>query len=230
MSKTRCLPLIALLTGLSIAGYGGAPADLGSDFSDAYAAFAPLYTAHRSYADYLFSGTEVTIPADLGDACVGFARELAQLQLDMVTQTESELAAPITYLARLRSDTALFCETYQPFLLAMTRSTDERMEAVQTASDAGAFAAIADLNRLFEGVLDATINAFEIDEEKWVFAVTFACRTFIVSPRIDRGRLDATGHSLRIFGVRNRGVRRSELGGECDGSPGFSWRTALVRG
>ena len=55
------------LVGLWILSVGccGSPALLGSQFADAYAAFAPLYVLHRSYAEYLFNGTAVEIPADL---------------------------------------------------------------------------------------------------------------------------------------------------------------------
>lgn len=177
---------IALLIVLSLACFGRTPAELGSRFSEAYTAFAPLYSIHRSYADHLFSGADVAIPNGLDEACDALALQLAQLQLEMILQTESQLVDPISRLARMRADVATFCDAYQPVLVSLSRLEGDTAEVVESAGDAGMFAAIADLNRLFEGALDATIESLVDDEARWTFGVTFACRTLILQARVER--------------------------------------------
>jgi len=183
--KTICV-VVAWLMVVATLGSAQVGARLGARFSEAYEAFAPLYSLHRSYADHLFSGTEVTVPPGIDAACAVFAQSLAQLQIDLVTQTASDTVESIAYLVRLRSDAAAFCDGYAPFIDQLEAIGEDLKAALQTASDAGLFAEIKRLNDQFEIVLDAALGGFTDPAGRWDFGVTFACRTLVGLPRIER--------------------------------------------
>lgn len=164
----------------------GSPALLGSRFADAYTAYAPLYVFHRSYAEYLFNGTEVEIPAELAASCDRFSYELALFHLDYVVQTESASAAGLAYLARLRAESTSFCDAYGGAIDAIAGLEGVDYEALGEASDQGLFAGIKRINDLMESTLDEILAGLGEGIERWAFAVTFSMRSFLNQTEVER--------------------------------------------
>jgi len=164
----------------------GSPAILGSQFADTYTAFAPLYVLHRSYAEYLFSGTAVEIPSDLAAACERFSYEMALFHVDYITQTESVTAGGLAYLVRLRAELASFCDAYTGSLAAIAEPDEVDYEILKAASDAGLFAEIKRMNDLLATALDEILAGLGEGVDRWTFAVTFAIRTLLNQTEIER--------------------------------------------
>ena len=180
------IPIVGLV-GLCLMAVAcaGSPASLGSQFADAYAAFAPLYAVYRAYAEYLFSGTAVEVPGGLVDSCERFSYELARFHVDYVLQTESATAGGLGYVIRLRAESSAFCGTYEETIgsVISTRGDEEVLEA---ASDEGFFAEIKGLNDLMEAALDEILAGMGEGVERWAFAVAFSIRTVLNQPEIVR--------------------------------------------
>lgn len=181
------IPIVGLV-GLCLMAVAcsGSPASLGSQFADAYAAFAPLYAVYRAYAEYLFSGTAVEVPGGLVDSCERFSYELARFHVDYVLQTGSATVAGLGYVIRLRAESSAFCGTYEETIgsVASSRGGDE--EVLEAASDEGFFAEIKGLNDLMEAALDEILVGMGEGVERWAFAVTFSIRTVLNQPEIVR--------------------------------------------
>jgi len=179
---------LCVLTAASLVALG-TPAVLGSEDADAYTAFAPLYVLHRSYAEYLFSGTELEIPADLIDACERFSYEMALFHLDYSLQIEEATAGGLAYLVRLRIEAASFCEAYGEAIAAIAALDEADYELLGDASDAGLFAEIKRINDLMEATLDEILIDLGEGIERWTFAVTFSLRTLLNQAAV--GRINA---------------------------------------
>ncbi len=164
----------------------GSPALLGSQFADAYAAFAPLYVLHRSYGEYLFNGTAVEIPADLEASCSRFSYELALFHVDYVVQTESATAGGLAYMARLRAESASFCDVYDGSIRAIAESDEVDYDVLSAVSDEGLFAEIKRMNDLMETALDEILAGMGEGIERWAFAVTFSLRTLLNQTEVER--------------------------------------------
>ena len=162
------------------------PALLGSQFADAYAAFAPLYVLHRSYGEYLFRGTAVEAPADLEASCARFSYELALFHVDYVVQTESATAGGLACLVRLRMESTSFCDTYAESLRAIAESGEVDDELLSAARDEGLFAEIKRMNDLMEAALDEILAGMGEGVERWAFAVTFSLRTLLSQEEVER--------------------------------------------
>ena len=176
------------LVGLWILSVGccGSPALLGSQFADAYAAFAPLYVLHRSYAEYLFNGTAVEIPADLEAACAQFSYELALFYIDYVVQTESATAGGLAYLVRLRAESTSFCGAYDESIRAIVASDEVDYDVLSAASGEGFFAEVKRMNDLMETALDEILAGLGEGIDRWAFAVTFSVRTLLNQAEVER--------------------------------------------
>ncbi len=180
--------VLALVGALVLAGAVAASpaASLGSSFADAYAAFAPLYEFHRSYADYLFAGSKVVVPADLGAVCDEFPAALDALQLVLITQTVSAPVETLSYLVRLRGEADALCEVFGGELRTLSPVGEVDLEALAAWSDAGLFASIYGMNRFFESTLNAALDAAGSGRERWELAATFAVRGLLLVPELAR--------------------------------------------
>jgi len=160
---------------------GGEPGETGSSFADVYDAFAPLAVFHRSYADHLFYGTDLSIPHALGDACDETGYSLALLHLRLATQTGSAMVATMTGLARLRADLAAFCSNHSQLLTSIAETNDPDYAQLKDASDRGVFSDIyrmqGGLQTAFEVYLDGISEEYDV----WRFAVAFSLRTLLAS-------------------------------------------------
>jgi hypothetical protein len=176
---------LTILSGLTVA-CSGSPALLGSQFADAYAAFASLYVLHRSYGEYLFNGTAVEIPEDLSDSCERFCYELALFHADYVIQTESAAAGGLAYLVRLRVESTSFCDVYDESIRAIAELNEVDYDVLNVASDAGLFAEIKQMNDLMEVALDEILAGMGEGIERWTFAATFSIRTLLNQAEVKR--------------------------------------------
>ena len=162
------------------------PAALGGKFADAYTAFAPVYALYRSYADYLFSGTPVAIPAGLTSTCQTFSRRLASLQVALVTEKGGNTEEALTYLVHVQQATESFCTAYHTTLQAIVAMSGPDMAFLDKAAKAGFFAAISDINDLMGRAFDRTLTGLPNDAARWKFSVAFATRTLLDKPDITR--------------------------------------------
>ena len=162
------------------------PATLGGGFADAYSAFGPIYALYRSYADYLFAGTPVVIPAGLDGACQTFSHRLASLQVALVTEKGGNTDTALTYLVRARQATESFCASHRTTLWTIAAMSTPDMTFLATAAKAGFFASISDINNLMGRAFDHTLTAFPDAAARWRFSVAFATRTLIDKQKITR--------------------------------------------
>jgi len=157
---------LCLLPALSVLS---SPASVGSTFADTYSAFAPLYTLYKSYANFLFAGTEIVIPPDL---------EQRTLQLEIITQTDSQRIEQVTRLAHLRQTTDTFCQTYRETISAIASLPAADLDTFKQAADDSLFVAISDENKELEGLFSSTVDTYS-GREQWKFAATFSIRTIL---------------------------------------------------
>jgi len=165
---------------------GNQPAKCGSAFADVYRAFAPLAVLHRSYADYLFYGTDIVIPDALLSACDETGRLLATLNLDLMSQTGSEVAATMPWLARVRADVAMFCEEYRQVLSSIAGLGSPDIALMKEASDLGLFAEIYHLQEGLATAFDAYLDGLNDEQSTWAFGAAFALRTVLDQLPLER--------------------------------------------
>lgn len=175
--------LCALLSIVAVA----TPASVGSIFADSYSAFAPLYTLYKGYANFLFSGSAVVVPTDLDEACPHLQEELGKLQMELITQTDSQRVEQVTRLAHLRQATAVFCQTYSQTIAEIIHPPSGDIDPLGQAADRGLFVAISDENKELEGLFSSTLDTYS-GRLQWVFAVSFSMRTILNQK--DLSRLD----------------------------------------
>jgi len=166
---------LCLLPALSVLS---SPASVGSTFADTYSAFAPLYTLYKSYANFLFAGTEIVIPPDLEQACPHLQDRLRTLQLEIITQTDSQRIEQVTRLAHLRQTTDTFCQTYRETISAIASLPAADLDTFKQAADDSLFVAISDENKELEGLFSSTVDTYS-GREQWKFAATFSIRTIL---------------------------------------------------
>jgi len=159
--------------------FGGEPAKSGSAFADVYGAFAPLAVLHRSYADYLFYGTDVTIPDTLVSACDETGYLLATLHLDLLVQTGTEVVSTMPWLARLRADLAAFCDEHWQVLAAIAALGSPDIEVLKEASELGVFSDIYRLQGGLQAAFEACMDGLSDEQGTWEFAVAFSLRTLL---------------------------------------------------
>jgi len=184
MARRLAIWWIALSFGTCAAIAG--PAELGARFADAYSAFAPLFALYRSYADHLFEGTDVAVPPEIGGACEAFPHELASLYIDLVVQTPPATAETMTRLVHLRSDTAVFCDTYGATLEAIAAMDPVDLDRLKQASRDRLFATINAMNDRLEGVFSSALDGIGDGVGRWRFAVAFAVRSILRRGAPDR--------------------------------------------
>ncbi len=158
------------------------PAALGGGFADVYTAFAPLYSFYRSYADYLFYGSEVVIPSGIEGVCQSLSATISSLQMEMIVQTES--AEALSYIVHLRQNLGPFCSTYSSTLDALAAMSTPDPDFLKKAADKGFFASISDMNKLLERAFNDTLDGLPPGDPQWTFAAAFVCRTLIDQSRI----------------------------------------------
>jgi len=178
------LALVVCLLGVVLAG--ASPASLGSAFADSYTAFAPLYAVYRSYADYLFYGSEVAIPPGLNEACENVSDRLVDLHMAFIVQTDSQRVEEVTRLARLRSSVASFCRDYREDIAAIGNLSEPDLDLFTQAADAGMFAAVYELNKQLEGVFTIALESYEGTKDGWAFSVSFAIRALLKQGPIEQ--------------------------------------------
>jgi hypothetical protein len=162
------------------------PATLGSAFANAYTAFAPLYTLYRGYAEYLFSGTALSIPRGLDTACQSFSTRLSDLQVMFITQTASKQAGQVTLVAHLRASLAAFCTKYEGTIGTIAALQTPSLSVFSQASDDGFFAAISGVNKALENVFTTTLDALGQGPQAWRFAAAFVTQTLLNERPIQR--------------------------------------------
>jgi hypothetical protein len=170
---------------LTIAGAPAAAwpqAQLGSDFADAYAEFAPLEALYRSFGDHLFAGTEVAVPAGLVPACARFLNALQVLHEELIVETPSHTVEEIGALVRLRVGSEGFCSTFATALASLSEAGILTTDVEASLVAQGFFASIHDLNEQFENALDIALRDAPNDEARWAMSVTFAVRSMLVNP------------------------------------------------
>jgi len=179
---------LCLLPALSVLS---SPASVGSTFADTYSAFAPLYTLYKSYANFLFAGTEIVIPPDLKQACAYLQDKLKTLQIEIITQTDSQRIEQVTRLAHLRQTTNTFCQTYREMISAIASLPTADLNMFKQAADDSLFVVISDENKELEGLFSSTLDTYS-GREQWKFAATFSIRTIL-----EQGILIRLDSSLR---------------------------------
>jgi len=187
----RILLLVVGLCLLSAVTVLSSPASVGSAFADTYSAFAPLYTLYKSYANFLFSGTEIVIPPDLEQACTHLQDRLKTLQIEIITQTDSQRIEQVTRLAHLRQTTDTFCQTYQETISMIASIPTADLDTFKQAADDGLFVAISDENKELEGLFSSMVDTYS-GREQWKFAATFSIQTIL-----KQGNLVRLDSSLR---------------------------------
>lgn len=175
--RVAVLALVVCLLGAVLAG--ASPATLGSAFADSYTAFAPLYAVYRSYADYLFYGSEIAIPPGLNEACENVSDRLVDLHMAFIVQTDSQRVEEVTRLARLRSSVVSFCWDYQEQIATIGNLSEPDLDLFTQAADAGMFAAVYELNKQLEGVFTIVLESYGGTKDGWTFSVSFALRAFL---------------------------------------------------
>lgn len=178
---------VGVVLGVALGACADPAALIGAAFADVYRAFGPIFALHGAYGDYLFEGTPVRVPQGLDLACDAFSLELANLHLVWSLQTASGIAAPSSTV-RLRVEADAFCMTHGARLAAMAAAPLVAPSALQTASDAGLFAAVFDVNELLERTFTHAFEDLENDAARWSFSVAFATRTLV--GRVDLARVD----------------------------------------
>ncbi|MGB2982279.1 MAG: hypothetical protein WBC63_00275 [Candidatus Bipolaricaulia bacterium] len=160
---------------------------IGAGFADVYSSLAPVVAFHESYADYLFDGTAVTVPPDLGTSCEGLLIELARLHLTLLSPREPSSRAPApASLIRLRGKADAFCTVYGPTIASVAESPEIDHAHLAEASEAGLFVGIFELNGILEETFTEAFDAEDREEDRWAFAVSFALRTLANRAVVDR--------------------------------------------
>ncbi len=185
LTGMRAVILGWAVVGLIAVSGCGSPALLATQFADVYAAFAPLYALHRSYADHLFAGTPVDPPPGLSEACENYTYRLAVFHAEYVVQTASVTAAGIAHVVRLRAASAAFCEDFARVLQAIEASSADP-ETLTAAGEKGLYAEIKRVNDRLEATLDELLVGSGNGVERWAFAVTFSMRTILRQPGLER--------------------------------------------
>jgi hypothetical protein len=173
---------LVVLAAVAVPAAAWAQAQLGSDFADAYAEFAPLEAFYRSFGDHLFAGTVVAVPAGLCTACTRFLDALQVLHEELITQIPSQNVEGLGALVRLRVASEGFCSTFATDLATLTETGSLPTDVEASLVAQGFFASIHDLNEQFKDTLDAALRDAPDDEERWAMAVTFAVRSMLVNP------------------------------------------------
>jgi hypothetical protein len=173
---------LLILAALAMPSAARPQAQLGSDFADAYAEFAPLEALYRSFGNHLFEGTAVAVPAGLSTACVRFLDALQVLHEESIVKTSPQTVEGLGALVRLRVDSEGFCSTFAATLAALSETDSLSTDVEASLVAQGFFALIHDLNEQFESALDAALRDAPDAEARWVMAVTFAVRSMMVNP------------------------------------------------
>ncbi|MBE0635090.1 hypothetical protein IH601_03745 [Candidatus Bipolaricaulota bacterium] len=155
------------------------PAQMGSGFAEVYGSFAPLVVLHRSYADYLFYGTDVVVPEGVASACDETGYQLALLHLELLSQTGSQVLATLPRLTRLRADVASYCDAYSEILTSIALVEDIDMAILEDASERGMFSAIYALQQGLQFAFEAYLEGIAGERGMWEFAVAFALKTVL---------------------------------------------------
>jgi hypothetical protein len=173
---------LVVLAAVAVPAAAWEQAQLGSDFADAYAEFAPLEAFYRSFGDHLFAGTVVAVPAGLSTACARFLDALQVLHEELITQIPSQNVEGLGVLVRLRVGSEGFCSTFAAALAALSEMEDLSLDVEASLVAQGFFASIHDLSEQFKDTLDVALRDAPDDEERWAMAVTFAVRSMLVNP------------------------------------------------
>jgi len=168
-----------LATLLTTAVLGGQPAQVGSAFADVYEAFAPLGILHRSYADFLFYGSDIVIPDNLVSACEETGYLLALLHIDLLTQTGPHVTETIPRLARLRAELAIFCDTHSGTVEGISLMDPPDVAILKQASELGLFSDIYGLQQGMQFAFEAYLDGLTDEQKTWEFAVAFALKTLL---------------------------------------------------
>ena len=183
--KRRTLLLSVIILSLLAVAATASPARVGSVFADTYSAFSPLYALYKAYANFLFSGSDVVVPEGLEQACWHLQENLEILQMELITQTDSQRVEQVTRLAHLRQGMSIFCQTYSLTIEMIVHPPAGDTDPLQIAADRGLFAAISDKNKALEGLFSSTLDSYS-DHAQWVFAVSFSMRTILNQHALSR--------------------------------------------
>jgi len=168
----------------------GSYARLGSIFADVYTAFASLYALHDSYANYLFTGSEVIVPSGLDKACEELSQHLGKLHMGLIIQSDSQRVEVLAHLADLQGNVASFCATYQEQIAAIAAMEENDLTLFSQASERGLFAEIKELRTLLDEVFTLTLENLTEERDQWMFNAAFATRTLMNQETI--ARIDAS--------------------------------------
>jgi hypothetical protein len=170
---------ILLVFTMTLCGVCESPARVGSAFADIYDAFAPLSVFHRSYADFLFYGSDVDVPSGISDACERTGILLGLLQIGLLEQTGSLTLDGLPRLARLRADLAIFCDRFSQTLGELDGQRPPDLQRLKEASGEGLFSGIYDLQLELQAVFERVLAEFTEEPDTWAFGVAFALRTLL---------------------------------------------------
>ncbi len=177
MGKQVLLMAVIICTLLTITAVSS-PASVGSCFADTYLAFAPLYTLYKSYANYLFSGTDLAIPLQVDQSCPRLLDSLEILQIEIITQTDSQRIEQLTRLASFRQTIDAFCQSYDSTISTIASLPQPELSVFKEAADAGFFAAISHENKALEHIFSSMLETYS-NRLQWEFAVAFSTRTIL---------------------------------------------------
>ncbi len=177
---------VLALTLMASAVFGGQQAGVGSSFAEIYGAFAPLAVLHRSYADFLFYGTDVVIPDNLASACDETGYLVALLHVDLLTQTGSQVVDTMPRLTRLRADLAVFCDTHSGTLDDISMMNPPDLDKLKGASEGGLFSDIYGLQQGLQFVFEAYLDGLTDEQETWEFAVAFSLKTLLGQTKLEK--------------------------------------------
>lgn len=177
---------IFILTLMVSAVFGGQSAGAGSSFADIYGAFVPLAVFHRSYADFLFYGTDVVIPDNLASACDETGYLVALLHVDLLMQTGSQVVATMPRLTRLRADLAAFCDTYSGTLADISMTNPPDLDMLKGVSENGLFSDIYGLQQGLQFAFEAYLDGLADEQETWEFAVAFSLETLLGQTKLEK--------------------------------------------
>jgi hypothetical protein len=171
---------------MASAVFGGQQAGMGSSFADVYSAFAPLAVLHRTYADFLFYGTDVVIPDNLSSACDETGYLVALLHVDLLTQTGSQVVDTMPRLTRLRADLAVFCDMHSGTLDEISMMNPPDLDKLKGASEVGLFSDIYGLQQGLQFVFEAYLDGLTDEQETWEFAVAFSLKTLLGQTKLEK--------------------------------------------
>ncbi len=183
----RLLCVVLLLSLLAGAvGWGNEAASLGGMMAEVFDAFAPWVSLYGAYFQFSFQGGVLEVPAGVVTACEQAGTQAAGLYIHLMKQTDAQTVRTWIDLARLRADTAAFCETHRDTLGTLRRNSPPEDSLLKEAATNGLFSDIRTLQQSLQDALEAVMETLEDERDRWSFGVAFALRTLLLQDPLKR--------------------------------------------